>query len=75
MEETLIEMSEESRYVLSLDLMHIRDVQFRKHPRWFQRTLAQPDGGPKAVSWFDHHGRLKDNPDVLDTGNCGEIRN
>ena len=58
-------MTELSGGPIAPSLMGVGRVEFRKRPRWFTRLDAQPRKKSKLVSWFDHHGRLKENREVL----------
>jgi hypothetical protein len=50
--------------LMVVPFMRVTGVQFRKRPAWFEK-LRPKKGQIKPVSWFDHYGRMKENPDVL----------
>jgi len=62
MEKSIKQVTDEALMVVPF--MRVTGVQFKKTPKWFQK-IEPKKGKAKPVSWFDHYGRMKENPDVL----------
>lgn len=63
MEKSLKQVTEPDLMVIPF--MRITGVQFKKTPGWFKRLESGSRRRGKLVSWFDHYGRMKENPEIL----------